>query len=112
METTRQIRGPPQNVVNNHWVPSTVPQAYQLSKAFDEKVEACRSEVRRIVEEHKRLNQIYRDLDFDIDTDFKSGKGRCLKHLLNQFCPQIWKRRPGSKRKKRRISVFAYKRKS
>jgi hypothetical protein len=55
-ETTRQIRGSPQNIVNNHWgrfiiickvtkmlpipspeQPSTLAQGYQVSKDFDGK---------------------------------------------------------------------------
>src|SRR5438034_5394412 len=95
----RQPWIPPQNAVNNIWTRFSVkifskvtavlpasgyPQAASLSQGqrvatnFEEAAELCRQKVRKIVEEHKRVNQRYRDPHFDIDLDLKFEKFNCI----------------------------------
>lgn len=47
----------------------------------------CRQKVEKIVKEHQRVNQRYRDPHFDIDLDLKSRKGICLGTLAD---PTRW----------------------
>jgi len=96
---------PPQDAIDNSWARSSVkifsaattvlpvsdpdgpdhqqasppPEQGQLVAAnFEEAVKACKQKVEKIVKEHQRVNQRYRDSHFDIDLDLKSRKGICL----------------------------------
>lgn len=99
---------PPQDAIDNSWARSSVkifsaattvlpvsdpdgpdhqqasppPDQGQLVAAnFEEAVKACKQKVEKIVKEHQRVNQRYRDSHFDIDLDLKSRKGICLSTL-------------------------------
>ena len=95
---------PPQIAVNNVWSrfsakifsnvttvlpgleqqqPTVMPQGRLVAAEFDEMAEACRKKVAKIVEEHKRVNQRYRDPHFDIDMDYKLRNGYCLGTLMD-----------------------------
>jgi hypothetical protein len=49
-----------------------------VAKIFKDAAEACTQKVEKIVKEHRRVNQRYRDPHFDIDLDLKSRRGHCL----------------------------------
>jgi hypothetical protein len=113
---------PPQNVVDKAWarfsvkifskatavLPVTNPDHQHASPPpeqgqlvitnFEEAAKACRQKVEKIVKEHKRANQRYRDPHFDIYLDLMSRKGHCLgtlakptkwsvKNELKKLCP-------------------------
>ncbi|TVY40940.1 Calpain catalytic subunit [Lachnellula occidentalis] len=52
-----------------------------VSEDFERAVQECRSRVKKLVKECKRVNMRYRDPDFDIDWDLKWEKGYCLNGL-------------------------------
>jgi hypothetical protein len=59
-----------------HQQASPPPEQGQLvTTNFEEAAKACKRMVEKIVEEHKRVNQRYRDPHFDIDLDLKSQRG-------------------------------------
>lgn len=105
---------PPQEAVNKSWARSSVkifsaattvlpvsdpdgsdhqqasppPEQGQLVAAnFEEAAKVCRQKVEKIVKEHLRVNQRYRDPHFDIDLDLKSRKGICIGTLTE---PTRW----------------------
>jgi hypothetical protein len=72
----------------DHQQTSSPPEQGQLVAAnFEEVVKVCRQKVDKIVKEHQRVNQRYRDPHFDIDLDLKSRKGICLGTLAE---PTQW----------------------
>ena len=72
----------------DHQQASPPPEQGQLVAAnFEEAVKACKQKVEKIVKEHQRVNQRYRDPHFDIDLDLKSRKGICLGTLAE---PTQW----------------------
>jgi hypothetical protein len=72
----------------DHQQASSPPEQGQLVAAnFKEAADVCRQKVDKIVKEHQRVNQRYRDPHFDIDLDLKSRKGICLGTLAE---PTRW----------------------
>ena len=63
--------------------PPSIPERTNLlvSEDFERAVQECRSRVKKLVKECKRVNMRYRDPDFDIDWDLKWEKGYCLNRL-------------------------------
>lgn len=65
--------------------PGQVPQADQtnllVSEGFKKAAEECRTRVRKLVKECKRVNMRYRDPEFDIEWDLELGKGYYLNSL-------------------------------
>jgi hypothetical protein len=53
-------------------------------KDFERAAEECRTRVRKLIRECKRVNMRYRDSEFDIDWDLKWEKGHCLNSLLDR----------------------------
>ena len=49
--------------------------------SYEEAALACKQAVDKIVTECRRVNQKYRDQDFDIEVDLKTGKRNCLDGL-------------------------------
>ncbi|KUJ13041.1 cysteine proteinase [Mollisia scopiformis] len=63
----------------DHQQASVPPEQGQLVAAnFEEAATICKQKVTKIVKEHQRVNQRYRDPHFDIDLDLKSRRGICL----------------------------------
>ena len=62
-------------------------QGELVAKIFKDAAEACTQKVEKIVKEHQRVNQRYRDPHFDIDLDLKSRRGHCLGNLAE---PTQW----------------------
>ena len=64
-------------------VPTTNPPPNNLlvSEDFERAVQECRTKVRKLIKECKRVNMRYRDPTFDIDWDLKWEKGYCLNGL-------------------------------
>jgi hypothetical protein len=64
-------------------VPTTNPSPDNLlvSEDFERAVQECRTKVRKLIKECKRVNMRYRDPTFDIDWDLKWEKGYCLNGL-------------------------------
>lgn len=117
--TRRRPWIPPQNAVDKAWarfsvkifsnatavLPFSDPDHQQASQPpeqgqlvatnFDEAAKACRQKVEKIVEEHGRVNQRYRDPHFDIDLDLKSRRGHCLGTLAK---PTQWLLKDESKK--------------
>ncbi|KAL1852395.1 hypothetical protein Daus18300_012228 [Diaporthe australafricana] len=54
-----------------------------LSAGYERAAEECRRRVRKIITECRRINTRYRDPGWDIDWDFKWGKGHCLNSLAS-----------------------------
>jgi hypothetical protein len=52
-----------------------------VSEDFERAVQECRTRVRKLIKECRRVNMRYRDPDFDIDWDLKWEKGYCLNGL-------------------------------
>lgn len=52
-----------------------------VSEDFEKAVQECRTRVKKLVRECKRVNMRYRDPEFDIDWDLKWAKGYCLNGL-------------------------------
>ncbi|KAJ4391702.1 hypothetical protein N0V93_005322 [Gnomoniopsis smithogilvyi] len=50
---------------------------------YERAAEECRRKVRKIISECKRVNTRYRDPGWDLDWDFKWGKGHTLNSLMN-----------------------------
>ncbi|KAH7348683.1 hypothetical protein BKA65DRAFT_477076 [Rhexocercosporidium sp. MPI-PUGE-AT-0058] len=70
--------------------PSKPPQTGRdnllVSEDFDRAVQECRTRVKKLIKECRRVNMRYRDPDFDIDWDLKMKKGYCLNNLKdNKF---------------------------
>lgn len=111
IRSRRQPWIPPQDAVDKSWARSSVkifsaattvlpvsdpdgaehqqasppPEQGQLVAAnFEEAAKVCRRKVDKIVKEHQRVNQRYRDPHFDIDLDLKSRKGICLGTLAER----------------------------
>jgi hypothetical protein len=51
---------------------------------FERAAEECRTRVRKLIRECKRVNMRYRDPEFDIDWDLKWERGHCLNGLLDR----------------------------
>ena len=69
-------------------VPPATPRPNNLlvSEDFERAVLECRSKVRKLIKECRRVNMRYRDPTFDIDWDLKWEKGYCLNSLAeNKF---------------------------
>jgi hypothetical protein len=72
----------------DHQQASPPPEQGQLVAAnFEEAAKVCKQKVDKIVKEHQRVNQRYRDPHFDIDLDLKARKGICLGTLAE---PTRW----------------------
>jgi Calpain family cysteine protease len=57
-----------------------------VSEDYERAVQECRARVNKLIQECRRVNQRFRDPDFDIDWDLKWGKGYCLNSLAeNKF---------------------------
>ncbi|TVY83463.1 Calpain-8 [Lachnellula suecica] len=54
-----------------------------VSEDFERAVQECRTRVKKLIKECRRVNMRYRDPDFDIDWDLKWEKGYCLNGLGN-----------------------------
>jgi hypothetical protein len=52
-----------------------------VSEDFERAVQECRTRVRKLIKECRRVNMRYRDPEFDIDWDLKWEKGYCLNGL-------------------------------
>lgn len=75
---------PSANPRTRHPVPASVELDNVLvSEDFDRAVLECRTRVKKLIRECKRVNMRYRD-DFDIDWDLKWEKGYCLNGLGNR----------------------------
>lgn len=61
--------------------PTSRPNNLLVSEDFERAVQECRTKVRKLVKECKRVNMRYRDPTFDIDWDLKWEKGHCLNGL-------------------------------
>lgn len=73
---------------SDHQQASQPPEQGQLVAAnFEEAAKVCKQKVEKIVKEHQRVNQRYRDSHFDIDIDLKSRKGICIGTLTE---PTRW----------------------
>jgi hypothetical protein len=57
------------------------PNNLLVSEDFERAVQECRTRVRKLAQECRRVNMRYRDATFDIDWDLKWGKGDCLNGL-------------------------------
>lgn len=57
-------------------------QGEKASKKYEQVRDKCIRDVNRIVKECKRINQKYRDSDFDIEFDLKSGR----RYYLDGLC--------------------------
>jgi hypothetical protein len=55
-----------------------------VSEDFERAVLECRTKVRKLIKECKRVNMRYRDPNFDIDWDLKWEKGDCLNGLARE----------------------------
>lgn len=66
--------------------PLSVPKPNNLlvSEDFERAVLECRTKVRKLIKECKRVNMRYRDPSFDIDWDLKWEKGDCLNGLMRE----------------------------
>jgi hypothetical protein len=53
-----------------------------VSEDFERAVQECRTKVKKLIKECKRVNMRYRDPTFDIDWDLKWEKGYCLNGLV------------------------------
>ena len=62
-------------------VPAPGPQNLLLSEDFEKAVQECRTKVKKLVKECRRVNMRYRDPTFDIDWDLKWERGNCLNSL-------------------------------
>jgi hypothetical protein len=60
--------------------PAPAPNNLLVSEDFERAVEECRTKVRKLIKECRRVNMRYRD-GFDIDWDLKWEKGYCLNGL-------------------------------
>jgi hypothetical protein len=58
------------------------PNNLLVSEDFERAVQECRTKVRKLIKECKRVNMRYRDPTFDIDWDLKWEKGYCLNGLV------------------------------
>ncbi|KAH7413026.1 hypothetical protein BKA64DRAFT_703135 [Cadophora sp. MPI-SDFR-AT-0126] len=66
--------------------PETGRENLLVSEDFDRAVQECRTRVKKLIKECRRVNMRYRDPDFDIDWDLKMKKGYCLNNLKdNKF---------------------------
>ena len=63
--------------------PKPAPNNLLVSEDFERAVQECRTKVRKLIKECKRVNMRYRDSSFDIDWDLKWEKGYCLNGLLD-----------------------------
>jgi hypothetical protein len=52
-----------------------------VSEDFERAVQECRTRVKKLIKECRRVNMRYRDPDFDIEWDLKWEKGYCLNGL-------------------------------
>jgi hypothetical protein len=66
-------------------VSPTIPRPNNLlvSEDYERAVTECRSKVKKLIKECKRVNMRYRDPSFDIDWDLKWEKGYCLNSLAD-----------------------------
>jgi hypothetical protein len=64
-------------------VPVLEPKQQNLlvSEDFERAAEECRTRVKKLIKECRRVNMRYRDPDFDIDWDLKWERGYCLNGL-------------------------------
>jgi hypothetical protein len=60
------------------------PNNLLVSEDFERAVLECRTKVRKLIKECKRVNMRYRDPTFDIDWDLKWEKGECLNGLARE----------------------------
>jgi hypothetical protein len=74
-----QISGSSQTVAPSNPRPNNL----LVSEDFERAVLECRTRVRKLIKECKRVNMRYRDPDFDIDWDLKWEKGHCLNGLVD-----------------------------
>jgi len=63
--------------------PKPAPNNLLVSEDFERAVQECRTKVRKLIKECKRVNMRYRDPSFDIDWDLKWEKGYCLNGLMD-----------------------------
>ncbi|KAK0122001.1 hypothetical protein ONS95_010268 [Cadophora gregata] len=63
--------------------PQTATDNLLVSEDFDRAVQECRTRVKKLIQECRRVNMRYRDPDFDIDWDLKMKRGYCLNNLKN-----------------------------
>ncbi|RDL38190.1 Uncharacterized protein BP5553_05623 [Venustampulla echinocandica] len=52
-----------------------------VSEGYERAAQECRTRVRKLVKECRRVNMRYRDPEFDIEWDLELGKGHCLNGL-------------------------------
>jgi Calpain family cysteine protease len=60
------------------------PNNLLVSEDFERAVLECRTKVKKLIKECKRVNMRYRDPNFDIDWDLKWEKGDCLNGLVRE----------------------------
>ncbi|KAL7940390.1 cysteine proteinase [Trichoderma barbatum] len=58
-----------------------------LLEGYKQVVEECSRIVNKIVDECRRVNLRYRDLDWDLDWDLKYEKGHCLNYIGSELFP-------------------------
>lgn len=58
-----------------------------VSEDFERAVQECRTRVKKLIRECRRVNMRYRDPDFDIDFDLRMEKGNCLNNLRDNKFP-------------------------
>ncbi|KAH8655683.1 hypothetical protein BX600DRAFT_384997 [Xylariales sp. PMI_506] len=57
-----------------------------LTAGYERAANKCRLEMKKILQECRRINQRYRNPNWDIDWDLRMGKGDCLNYLgSNKF---------------------------
>lgn len=62
-----------------------VAQAQRAVRSYEQAREECVRDVKRIIKECRRVNQKYRDLHFDIESDLKTKTRYCLQGLETPF---------------------------
>lgn len=69
--------------------PKGVVPAHNAAASFEEAAATCKAKVDKIVKEHRRINQKYRDPHFDLDIDLKMGTYYCLNGLIGGDGPGV-----------------------
>jgi hypothetical protein len=80
-KATTILPQPPSDSTKASPPPKPRPNNLLVSEDFERAVQECRTRVRKLIQECKRVNMRYRDPSFDIDWDLKWEKGDCLNGL-------------------------------